>query len=60
MQDVYAVANSDPLHYDDMRTADDARHNDASVHAFVDSAMDRYDGYDRDERDYDYDRRIAA
>lgn len=60
VQDVYAVANSDPLHYDDMRTEDDARHIDASVHAFVDTAMDRYDGYDRYERDYDYDRRIAA
>lgn len=59
VQDVYAVANSDPLHYEDVRT-DDARRNDASVHVFVDTAMDRYDGYDRYERDYDYDRRIAA
>jgi len=60
VHDAYAVVNSHPLYHDDVRAEDDARPDEVSVQTYVDAAMDRFDGYDRYDRDYDYDRRIAA
>lgn len=59
-RDAYAVVNSDPLYRPEMRADDNSARDDVSVQIYVDAAMDRYDGYDRYERDYNYDQRIAA
>jgi len=60
MRDTYAVVNSEPLYRDEMRAEDDARRDEASIQTYVDAAMDRFDGYDRFDRNYYYERRIAA
>ena len=57
-RDVHAVVNYDPQYRDDERAEDYSRRDEVSVQDYVDVAMDRYDGYDR--YDYDYDQRIAA
>jgi uncharacterized protein (DUF2336 family) len=59
-RDAYAFVNSDPLHRDDVWAEDYSRRDDVSVQSYVDAAMDRFDGYDRFDRNYYYDRRIAA
>lgn len=59
-RDTYAVVNSDPLYHDDVRAEEYAQRDDVSVQNYVDTAMDRYDGYDRFDRNYYYERRIAA
>ena len=56
----YTVVNSDPLYIDDVAADDDAPHDDVSVHDYVETAMERYDGYHRFDRNSYYDRRIAA
>jgi len=59
-RDIYAMVNADPLYRDDILAEDDSRRDNESVQAYVDAAMDRFDGYDRFDRNYYYERRIAA
>ena len=59
-RDVHAVVNYDPLYRDHIRVDDYSQRDDVSVQTYVDTAMDRYDGYDRFDRNYYYERRIAA
>jgi uncharacterized protein (DUF2336 family) len=59
-REAYAVVNSDPLYHDDALAEDYPRRDDVSVQAYVDAAMDRFDGYDRFNRNYYYEQRIAA
>jgi len=58
--DAYAVVNSDPLYHDDVPAEGYPQRDDVSVQTFVDAAMDRFDGYDRFDRNSYYERRIAA